>query len=332
MATTQSPVIERLIDSVTPIVTMERDGLVVIALSAAAESAGPTYLTLDEATRAGAVEIHEVGHGSVPTVAVETKDRPVVIFAGDTIVGGKQHRIVNVTIWLTAMGTTQIPVTCLEHGRWDPGADMAFAAGPRADLRLRSMLSKQVQASARELAAVGAPAVAEARYRADQGRVWEEVERKHERASTSSRTSALHDLYAREAVDVEALRRAFPCPEGAVGAAVAIGGRLVALELYDRPEGARKLWSRLVEGAVRAHLDHRRMVATGMAPAPRHRYPDHEALGRMLGRVKSAQASALHSPAVGEGEDVRFETSRITGSALLREGRLVHLDVHRVVR
>jgi len=51
----------------------------------------------------------------------------------------------------------------------------------------------------------------------------------------------------------------------------------------------------------------------------------------MLGRTKLAQAEALDSPAVGEGTDVRFETDRITGSALLREGRVVHAEVHRVI-
>ena len=309
---------------------MERDGLVVIALGATTDTAVPAYLTLDEATRANAVDVHELGGGSVPTVAVETKDQPVVIFGGDTIVGGKQNRIVNVTIWLAAMQTTRIPVTCLEHGRWDAGAEMRFASGPKADLGLRSMMNRQVHARARAMATVGAAMPAEARYAADQGRVWDEVERRHERAGTSSRTGALHDLYAREAVDMAALLGAFPYPDDAVGAAIGIGGRLVALELYDAPITARKLWPRLIEGAVRAHLDHRRLVATGGVPAPEHRYPDREALGRMLGRVKLAQADALESPAVGEGMDLRFETDRITGAALIREDRVVHAEVHRV--
>jgi hypothetical protein len=180
------------------------------------------------------------------------------------------------------------------------------------------------------MALVGAPAASETRYAADQGSVWDEVALKHERASTSSRTGALHDLYAREASDVEVFERAFPYPEGATGAAIGIGGRLVAVELYDHPATARKLWRRLVDGAVRAHLDHRRLVVTGAAPKPRHRFPDREALGRMLGRAKLAQANALESPAVGEGTDVRFETDRITGAALIREDRVVHLEVHRV--
>jgi ARG and Rhodanese-Phosphatase-superfamily-associated Protein domain len=168
------------------------------------------------------------------------------------------------------------------------------------------------------------------RYTADQGRVWDEVAMKHERAATTSRTGALHDLYAREASDVEALRHAFPYPEGAAGAAIGIGGRLVALELFDRPDTARKLWARLVEGAVRAHLDHLRLVSIGAAPAPRHRCPDGDALGRMLGRVKAALPDALESAAVGEGTDVRFTTDRITGAVLMRDGKVIHTEVHRI--
>ena len=206
----------------------------------------------------------------MPTVAVETKDQPVVIFGGDTIVGGKQNRIVNVTIWLAAMQTTKIPVTCLEHGRWDRGAEMRFASGSKADLGLRSMMNRQVHAQARAMAEVGAPMPAEARYAADQHSVWDEVERKHERASTSSRTGALHDLYAREAVDMATLLGAFPYPDDAVGAAIAIGGRLVALELYDGTRDGRRLWPRLVEGAVRADLDHRRLVADRWRARPPH--------------------------------------------------------------
>jgi hypothetical protein len=330
MPSTHGAVIEGLIDRVRPIVTMERDGLVVIALGSASAESGPAYLTLDEAVSAKVVDIHELGGGTVPTVAVETRDTPVVIFGGDTIVGGKQNRIVNVTIWLTPNQTTPIPVTCLEHGRWDPGAAARFDSGPKADLRLRSMLTTQVHARARATAAVGAADAGPDRYMADQGAVWDEVAMKHERTFTTSRTGALHDLYAREASEVAALEQAFPYPEGASGAAVAIGGRLVALELFDRPETARKLWTRLVQGAVRAHLDQQRLVAVGAVPAPTHRYPDREALGRMLGRVKAAQADALESPAVGEGTDVRFATDRISGAVLVREGRVVHMEVHRI--
>jgi hypothetical protein len=110
-----------------PRVTMERDGLVLIALepvtarAPGTPDAMPPYLIFEQAVAGGAVEVQEIGSGTVPSVAATTKDKPVVIFAGDTITGGKQNRFVNISVWLSAGKVTQLPVTCLEHGRWDPG-------------------------------------------------------------------------------------------------------------------------------------------------------------------------------------------------------------------
>jgi hypothetical protein len=73
MTTASTSPISKLLESLDPIVTMERDGLVVIALGSSLTGAAPTYLTLDEALAAQAVGIHEVGEGSVPTVAVERR-------------------------------------------------------------------------------------------------------------------------------------------------------------------------------------------------------------------------------------------------------------------
>ena len=262
MTTHSADAIGTLIDSVKPIVSMERDGLVVIALGSTADADGPAYLTLAEAAESKGVDVHELGGGTVPAVEVETGDDPVVIFGGDTIVGGKQNRIVNVTIWLTPQQKTHIPVTCLEPVAGTRVRRRASRPAPRrtwacADAEQRRSTPAPVMAAA--LGDEPAPH----RYSADQGAVWAEVDMKHERAATSSRTGALHDLYAREASDVEALERAFPYPDGATGAAIGIGGRLVALEVFDRPATARKLWRRVIEGAVRAHLDHQRMVAAG---------------------------------------------------------------------
>lgn len=47
MPGTHAAVIDGLIDGVRPIVTMERDGLIVIALGTGSGQPGPAYLTLD---------------------------------------------------------------------------------------------------------------------------------------------------------------------------------------------------------------------------------------------------------------------------------------------
>jgi hypothetical protein len=111
---------------------------------------------------------------------------------------------------------------------------------------------------------------------------------------------------------------------------VGIGGKLVAVEVFDAPETLAAQWHRLVEGAASAHLDHRRAVAAGAVVPPNHRHPDPGALDRMLERTLTAVAGAVVSPSVGEGSDIRLAGVRVSGSALVRGDRVVHLELFRV--
>ena len=317
--------------TVAPLVTMSRDGLVLVALAWEIDRP-PAYETATAATARGDLELRELGGGTVPTIEAATKEWPVVIFAGYTIVGGRQNRIINVSVWLKAATVTPIPVSCLEAGRWDTGS--RFEPGRKVDYLLRSRISRQVEERARYehgmLSDEGAPPAARrASYAADQGAIWNEIAAKHARASVHSPTAALHDLYEREAAALTSFVAAFPCPAGATGLAVAIGGHLVALELFDSASTLAEQWPRLVESAVSAHLDHRRAVVAGLEPPSHHRYPDEGALGRMLARTRHALDGAVVGPSVGEGLDVRLRGDKVCGGALVVAGRPVHVELFR---
>jgi hypothetical protein len=316
----------RTVGSIRPLVTMERDGLVLIALETAVPQAAD-YLAFEAAASTNAIDVHELADGSVGTVEAVTKQQAVVLFAGDTITGGKQNRIINITLWLAANTTTRIPVSCLEAHRWDSGSH--FSSGRKVDYVLRARVNRSVGAQARAEASM--PDVSGQRsFRSDQGGVWAEISAKESRAGSASPTAALHDLYARESDDLAAFSQAFPCPPGANGLAVGIGGKLVAVEVFDAPETLAAQWGRLVEGAASAHLDHRRAVGAGTVVPPNHRHPDPGALGRMIQRTSAALAGAVVSPSVGEGSDIRLAGVRVTGSALVRGDRVVHLELFRV--
>jgi hypothetical protein len=167
-------------------------------------------------------------------------------------------------------------------------------------------------------------------YSSDQGAVWNEIASKEERAGLHSPTSALHDLYEREAGGIEAFAQAFPCPDGANGLAVGVGGHLVALELFDATATLKEQWPRLVESAASAHFDHRRMVTAGLQPEPRHRYPDEGALARLLVQATAALGDAVLSPSVGEGTDLRLRGRHVQGGALVVGGHPVHLELFRL--
>jgi hypothetical protein len=318
--------LSRTLGSIHPLVTMERDGLVLIALVVAGSRAAD-YLTFEAASSASAIEVHELADGSVGTVEAVTKRQAVVLFAGDTITGGKQNRIINITMWLAANTTTRIPVSCLEAHRWDSGS--RFSSGRKVDYELRARVNRSVGEQARAEAAMPSPS-GQRSFRSDQGAVWAEISARETRAGTASPTAALHDLYARESDDLAAFSRAFPCPQGANGLAVGIGGKLVAVEVFDAPGTLAAQWSRLVEGAASAHLDHRRAIAAGAIVPPHHRHPDPGALARMLARTSAAVAGSVVSPSVGEGSDIRLAGIHVRGSALVRGERVVHLELFRV--
>lgn len=87
----------------------------------APESGEPDYLTLEEALGQEAVVITEVSEGGqVPELKlVNHSDSKILILDGEELKGAKQNRIVNATFLIGPKSEMVIPVSCVEHGRWD---------------------------------------------------------------------------------------------------------------------------------------------------------------------------------------------------------------------
>ena len=137
---------------------------------------------------------------------------------------------------------------------------------------------------------VGAP------YRLAGGKPAKEVSSsaREARAGSASPTAALHDLYARESGDLAAFSRAFRFPVGENGLAVGIGGKLVALEVFDAPETLAPQWHRLVEGVAqsqRVPRSTRKLSALLLAPADRGQFRGHVSNGRR----RNARVGAIHA-------------------------------------
>ena len=77
---------------------MWRDGLAIIALESREPNREPDYLTFEQAQAADGIAIEEAAVQTVPTVDAATGPMPVLLLGGDTIIGGAQNRIINVTI------------------------------------------------------------------------------------------------------------------------------------------------------------------------------------------------------------------------------------------
>src|SRR5690349_14544211 len=91
-----------------------------------------SYIGLDEATAHGLLITELVEGGVVQTLlATNPLGERVLVYEGEELVGAKQNRILDRTILLEARSKLQLPVSCVERGRWSYRT-RSFTAAPRA--------------------------------------------------------------------------------------------------------------------------------------------------------------------------------------------------------
>jgi hypothetical protein len=307
-------------------IPQQHQALTIVPLLSAHEVELP-YLLLSDALTGGLVRITEVGGGTVPRLlAQNTGDNDVLILDGEQLIGARQNRMTGRSILLAAQSETEIPVSCMEHGRWRFVSEDFAPSVQHSPANVRRK-SREVEAKA---AAAGlAPSdslLAEA-----QGPVWDEIGRVFENLSSTSPTSALDDAYKAAAPDLDAFLRAFPSIEGQVGLLGMVGDSVIGLDVI----GGQSLFARLHERIVRGYvLD---ALATDRLPQSLDRAGgsgrDEEpavcppAAMRFLEDVR--QADRVPAPTVGRGV-YSVLTKTVIGGELVDDAmvptRVVHLS------
>jgi hypothetical protein len=265
---------------------------------------GVDYLLSGEAIAAGAVTVEEVSEsGSVPTLSVENRAESAVLFLeGEELRGAKQNRVLNTSLLVAPRSKTPIPVSCVEQGRWRQ-LSRHFVSGSHSSSKLRHILKKTVSRSAREGQG----------HASDQGEVWKEVGRQMQSLGSHSATGAMADTYEAYQGRLADFRSKLTCPEGAVGLAVAVGDKLVSVDLFDKPSTCKKVWDRLLEGVVMDALE-----AGTTQPSPE--------AGQVQAMLAALQyASWQKAPTIGLGEEYRADLEGDRhATALVREETIVH--------
>jgi hypothetical protein len=283
------------------------DGLAVFPLFAE-PSGGVDYALSDEALSEGTVTVEEVSEaGSVPDLSVENKgDIRVLFLEGEELIGAKQNRILNTSVLVAAHSKVKIPVSCVEAGRWAYSSKFFGSSGSHSPSKLRYALKSSVSKSVREKRG----------HVSDQREVWAEVARQQSVLGASSGTTAMSDTFIAHRERVEEAQKRLEYVEGAIGAAVVVGGRLVSCDLFDKSSTCRKVWRRLLTGVVLDALE-------GGAGEKQVEAADVE-------RVVNGLSDLPWEPAdpVGEGEELRAASEGGDhASALVFGGVVVHGSV-----
>jgi hypothetical protein len=266
------------------------------------------YVLADEAISSEALIVEEVSEGgSVPQLFVENRgDSRVLFLEGQELVGAKQNRILNTSVLVAAKSKLKIPVSCVEQGRWGYKSRRFDSSGSHAPSKLRYAMKRSVGASLK----------AKLGHQSDQGEVWRKVAEVHAEHGTSSPTGAMSDAFNAMADRVAAFQGAVRYVPGATGVAIAIGRKIVALDLFDKPPTCERVWDRLLSGFIMDAL---------VEEAPRDGGAEVADVERLIARAADAPWEQVEP--VGEGQDYRAEFQDDHGSALIFNDNLVHGSV-----
>jgi hypothetical protein len=189
------------------------------------------FLVLDEGMDKGLVVINEKGQGgSVNELQLENRsDKQLFLMAGEVVLGGQQDRIIGRDTIIPPKGKQDVPVFCVEHGRWS--GDKRFHAGKAlAHTKLRN----------------------EANY-GGQGQVWQEVADKNKKRGEANETDTYRRVAEKTEKDVAAYTTYFSSAlrgvagaDKVVGWAVALNGKVIAVEQFGAPALYRKMEGKLL--------------------------------------------------------------------------------------
>lgn len=300
--------IERLKGRLTTGNPIVRHNLTIFPLIDETAPAAADYLAFGPAQRSGQVRITEVStSGSVPTLSVQTAgDSAVLLLDGEELIGAKQNRIVNLTILVAAKTTVAIPVSCVERGRWS-SASPEFFESPQ---------TMYPRGRAKKMMAVSASMMLSGTHYADQGEVWEDVDMRMAELHAASPTSAMGHIFDQHRASVDEYLEGVVWIDGQVGAAFAINGKAVGVEIFETHDIAREYLPKVIRSYA---LD---AIAQGTLVAPR--IAEAEEVSQLIEKICAAEAR--QSPSIGIGTDFRINSPDLAAAALVRDGSVIHLS------
>jgi len=212
-------------------------------IATAAPAKTEDMLVLDEAMPKKLVRIHEVGDGSVNNLTLTNNaDKPLFLLAGEVIIGGKQDRIIGRNTIIPAKKTLDVPVYCVEHGRWDGDSTEFTTAKALAHGRLRSNASYESQQA-----------------------VWDEVADKNDKRKTKTSTDTYRKVAAQQTDGALAKLEGIATTEigklsaddrsHLIGFAVGLDGKVTTVDVFTSPALFGKLQGKLVRSYLTDAID-----------------------------------------------------------------------------
>lgn len=254
-----------------------------------------SLITIEETSEAGTVgELKVTNRGT----------QPVLLLEGEVLLGMKQTRVLNASILVPGLAVLNVPVSCVEVGRWHRMSDAAIGKD-------RLNLSPKVRGA--KTASVTRSSRATGAYRSDQGAVWDGVASVLSEHSVDAPTGSYADFTRDRASDLfDQIRELRPEPQQS-GVLAYVDGSPSCLDLFDSAAALNSLWESLI-GSYAAD-------AGGQSRATK--VPSRPSAMRWLRGL--ADGDIASTRAIGLGDNVTSIGRGGEAAALVNDGRVLHL-------
>lgn len=257
------------------------------------------------------IEVTEVSNsGSVNNLRVENKSGKFVFFMdGDILVGAKQNRVLNVSVLIEPMRVADIPVSCVEAGRWGYNRSNFYSTDYSAPAKMRYNKMKDVNLNLKRKKG----------FYAEQSNVWKEVSDYEVSYNRRSTTSDFSELFSKENREFKSLKESFKIKNGANGLVIFKGKKMLSTDIFSRDEIYEEYFGKILKGI-------------GIDIANINEKTDFVSEIEAKERVENFferfdKLNFMIEKGIGAGEHKRFEARDMIVSELSFEEKPVHISV-----
>jgi len=271
------------------------------------------YISGNKAFRLNEVKISEMNdYGSVnDVIIINNSDDYIFFMDGDIIIGAKQNRVLNTSLLLAPKSKNQIPVSCIEKGRWSDSIS-DFDLTP--DIIPHELRTRKNSSLKENLEKVN-------RYYADQDEVWGSVDGYAMMYEKDSFTNDLTEIIGEIDMKAKEFADFFKVSPDANMAMFFIGEELVSIDHFNSVEIYTEYFSKITKSIMIDYMDtYERYdnVSNEIIYTKSQKIID-----EMEGMKKNVYKAA------GLGIEERFENEEISGFKLNYKNKLIHLAAFR---